>query len=100
MLRIFLTFVLPLLLPTLIYFCWLGLVQPADKPAEISGMTLAGLIGCGLLLLAATLVVVTVHFGTPQPGAYVPPRYENGRVVPAHIDPGIDPKIVPPNERP
>jgi hypothetical protein len=100
MLRIFLTFVLPLLLPTLIYFCWVGLVQPAGERAGISGMLLAGLIGCGVLLLAATLFVVTVHFGAPQPGAYVPPRYQNGRVVPAHIDPGIDPKIVPPNARP
>jgi len=43
------------------------------------------------LLLALTLFVVTVHFGTSQPGTYVPPRSENGRIVPGHIEPAHTP---------
>jgi hypothetical protein len=45
------------------------------------------LAGAGAVLLAVVLFVVTVHFGTSEPGVYVPPRYEGGRVVPGHIEP-------------
>ena len=37
--------------------------------------------------LAIVLLVVTVHFGAPEEGVYVPPRLQNGRVVPGHIEP-------------
>jgi hypothetical protein len=87
MLRVFLTIVLPLALPSVIYFCWVGLAQPAGEQDRRSGMPLLWLIGAGVVLLALVLFTVTVHFGTPQPGTYVPPRWENGRLVPGHIDP-------------
>jgi hypothetical protein len=45
------------------------------------------LAGAGVVLLALVLVVVTVHYGTAQPGTYVPPRWENGQIVPGHIEP-------------
>jgi hypothetical protein len=87
MLRVFLTIVLPLALPSIIYFCWVGLAQPAGRQDRSSAMLLVWLIGIGVVLLALVLVTVTVHFGTAQQGTYVPPRWENGRVVPGHIDP-------------
>jgi hypothetical protein len=43
------------------------------------------------VLLAVVLFVVTVHFGTSEPGVYVPPRYEGGHVVPGHIEPRAKP---------
>jgi len=39
------------------------------------------------VLLAIVLFVVTVHFGTSQEGVYVPPRWENGHIVPGHMEP-------------
>ena len=36
--------------------------------------------------LAIVLFVVTIHFGSPQEGVYVPPRFEGGRIVPGHME--------------
>ena len=45
----------------------------------------------GVALTALVLFVVTVGFGTAMPGIYVPPRLENGRIVPGHIEPAKKP---------
>ena len=44
------------------------------------------LAGMGVALLAIVLFVVTVHFGAPQEGVYVPPRWQNGDIVPGHME--------------
>ena len=85
MAREFLTIVIPLILPTLIYVLWMQTVGE-DRP---SGAVLPWLwlAAAGAALLAIVLLVVTVHYGTSEPGTYVPPRYEGGRIVPPHIEP-------------
>lgn len=89
MLRVVLTIVLPLLLPTAIYVAWLLTVQWSSPGETVRWATLPWIwLGvAGVLLLGTVLVVVTVHFGEPETGRYVPPRYEGGRVVPSHIEP-------------
>jgi hypothetical protein len=85
---VFLTIVLPLALPTVLYLLWL---QAAHRPRSWRVMPFVWLVGAGVVLLAIVLFVVTVHFGTPQTGVYVPPRVENGRIVPGHIEPAKKP---------
>jgi hypothetical protein len=89
MLRVLLTIVLPLLLPTAIYVAWLGFMawSAHGEPVRWSALPLVWLAAAGVLLLAAVLVTISVHFGEAGSGRYVPPRYENGRVVPPHIEP-------------
>jgi hypothetical protein len=101
MLRVFLTIVLPLLLPTALYLLWLRVAHwspwgspPGSQPSEAvrwAALPWVWLAGAGALLLALVLFVVTVHFGTSQPGIYVPPRWENGRITPGHVEPGRSP---------
>ena len=43
------------------------------------------------IVLPLVLYVVTVHIDTMSDGVYVPPRWENGRVVPGHIEPKRNP---------
>jgi hypothetical protein len=89
MLRVLLTIVLPLLLPTAIYMAWIAFVSRSansERP-RLGAMPVVWLVLAGALLLAAVLVTVTVHFGQPVSGRYVPPRYEDGRVVPPHLEP-------------
>jgi hypothetical protein len=90
MLRVFLTIVLPLALPTAIYFAWLTVAQRAQRDGTVRWAALpwVWLAGAGTLLLVIVLFVVNLHFGTPNTGTYVPPRWENGRVIPGHIEPG------------
>jgi hypothetical protein len=90
MLRVFFTIVLPLVLPTAVYVGWLYVAHLSRRDGVVRWAALPWLwlAGAGALLLAAVLTVVTVHLGTPKSGVYVPPRWENGRVVPSHIEPG------------
>jgi hypothetical protein len=89
MLRVALTIVLPLLLPTAIYLLWMRLANPPETGAETrwGAMPWIWLAGAGAALLVLVLVTVTVHFGSQQQGVYVPPRWEGGHVVPPHIEP-------------
>ena len=101
MLRVFLTIVLPLVLPTALYLLWLRVAHwlPGGSSQESTAGSRQGawvqwatlpwvwLAAAGAVLLALMLFVVTVHFGTSTPGTYVPPRWENGRIVPGHIEP-------------
>jgi len=90
MLRVLLTIVLPLLLPTVLYLAWLRAAHWSQAEGDIHWAALPWiwLGGAGILLLALVLFVVSVHYGTSTQGVYVPPTYENGRIVPGHIEPG------------
>jgi hypothetical protein len=93
MLRVFLTIVLPLLLPTAIYVAWVWYLNWSAnaEPVRWAALPWVWLAAAGVLLLAAVLVTVSVHFGAPGTGRYVPPRYEDGRVLPPQIEPRPDP---------
>ena len=101
MLRVFLTIVLPLAAPTALYLAWLWYTnyspwrsQPASQPGEAvrwAGLPWVWLAGAGAVLLALVLFVVTVNCDTSQSGVYVPPRTDNGRIIPGHVDPGRSP---------
>jgi len=87
--RVLLTIVLPLLLPTAVYLLWVTTLRPSgrNRPTSWRALPWVWLAGIGVALLALVLFVVTVHFGRPQEGVYVPPRSENGHIVPGHIEP-------------
>jgi uncharacterized protein DUF6111 len=90
MLRILLTIVVPLILPTVIYLAWMQALRSAPRNGldRWTALPWLWLTGTGVVLLVVVLLVITVGFGTSQSGVYVPPRWENGRIVPGHIEPG------------
>jgi Family of unknown function (DUF6111) len=88
MLRVLLTIVLPLLLPTALYLAWIRTTQWENGGGvRWRALPWLWLVGMGTLLLILVLFVINVHFGNPEPGVYVPPRWENGHIVPGHIEP-------------
>jgi hypothetical protein len=89
MVRVFLTIILPLLLPTALYLLWTTtLGAPHDGGAAAwASVPWVWLAGAGAVFLVIVLLVVTVGFGTPQEGVYVAPRYVNGHIIPGHIEP-------------
>ena len=84
--REILTLVVPLILPTVLYLAWLRWSE-AGGAVVWQKLPWVWLIAAGVVLTALVLFVVTVGFGTAQPGTYVPPYFENGRIVPGHMDP-------------
>ena len=87
--RVVFTIILPLILPTVLYLAWMWLLNwpPRGEMAGWGALPWLWLAATGVVLLTAVLFVVTVGFGTSTPGVYVPPRLENGHVVPGHIEP-------------
>jgi hypothetical protein len=101
MLRVFFSIVMPLLLPTAVYLVWWRVAHrspgasPEGSPQGETSRSIAlrwvWLAAAGVLLLAVVLFVVSVNYGTSQPGTYVPPRWEDGRIIPGHIEPARNP---------
>jgi Family of unknown function (DUF6111) len=88
--RVLLTIVLPLILPTALYLIWVTTLRRPTAPGtetRWAALPWVWLAGAGVVLLAIVLFVVTVHFGAPQQGVYVPPRWQNGHIIPGHIEP-------------
>jgi hypothetical protein len=90
MVRVFLTVVLPLLLPTALYLAWVFAVRAVARDrgsARWRAVPWVWLAAAGVGLLALMLVLVTVGFGSRQEGVYIAPRYVNGHIIPGHIEP-------------
>ncbi len=87
--RIVLTYVLPLVLPTALYLAWAWLAnrRTAGGPAvQLAGAPWFWLILSGVVLMAAGLVATALIGGADPGSRIIPPRYEDGRVVPARIE--------------
>ena len=87
MTRVFLTIVLPLMLPTALYVLWMVGVGRLHATAtgpwrELpwSWLALAGIV------LALGILTTVVVLGGMKDGVYVPPRLEHGAIVPGHVE--------------
>ena len=81
--RVFLTIIVPLLLPTALYA--VGRIL-AGKQIYVPSVWI-WLTVVGLALASAVLVLLSVDFGEPKEGHYVPPHVnDSGTVVPGHIE--------------
>lgn len=94
MIRVLLTYIVPLLLPTALYFLWLWLMQRGSGPGAAAAKAAAErpvpwawLALAGLVLVGATLFAIGLSGGNPPGGVYQPPRVEGGQIVPGHVEP-------------
>ena len=80
--RLLLTIIVPLLLPTAVYLIWLR-AAGTDGGNERTWLWL----GVAGVALAALVVGVLTLSGGGVDGVYVPPHMEDGRLVPGRIVP-------------
>ena len=89
MTRILIQYLLPLLLPTLLFFAWSMLTRrrrAANAPdAEVRDTPWLWLAIAGVVLLGASLVTVALTSGSEPTGTYQSPRYEDGRIIPGRV---------------
>jgi Family of unknown function (DUF6111) len=83
MLRVLLQYLLPLLLPFLLYAAYVGLAHgrmPSWLDLDAREWALLG--GAGFVLLTISLFTWSLLSGSPPEEIYIPPHVENGEIVP------------------
>jgi hypothetical protein len=87
--RIFLTIVLPLVLPAALYVAWAASIGRAELTGTANpwrDMPWTWLLIAGAVLVVMVVIVV-VQFGGAREGTYVAPHVEKGVIVPGHVEP-------------
>lgn len=84
MLRLLLQYLLPLVLPFLVYLAYARLAQKTRVLDDAPWLVLAA---TGVGLLAVSLVSWRLMTGAPPGETYTPARIEDGRVVPGTTEP-------------
>lgn len=92
MVRIFFTYVLPLIGPMLLYMAWNAYAQAqarktGGEPPSLEKSHLFWSLIIGFVLTMAMLMVLAFIGGERADGGdYVPPRLEDGKIVPPSFD--------------
>jgi hypothetical protein len=81
MLRILLHYVLPFVLPFLVYTAYVFLLR-GRTPGWLGDTPWMALAIAGVVLSAVSLATWGLVTGSPPGETYLPPRFEDGRVVP------------------
>ena len=83
--RIWLTVVLPLLLPTILYFVWVSVMRRSRGMAMHNAWP--WLLAAGVIVSGCVLAVAWFRAGGGGSGSYVPPHVVDGQVVPGRLVP-------------
>ncbi len=86
--RVLLQILLPLLLPTVIFFLWAWLAPRLgidSRSNVLQDTPWFWLIIAGVLLMGVGLSVTALTQGAAPGSQIIPPRLEDGRVVPAEV---------------
>lgn len=88
MIRIIVINLLLLLLPTVIYFSYIYLRRQQAPDAEIlADAPIFWLLAAGAVLSLLVLIFFVDWTGNVPGGRYVAPHYEDGVIIPGHIEP-------------
>ena len=89
MIRILLTYVLPLVLPALLYIFWVKIsrVFGSNPDRQLRDGPWFWLAVAGFALMTAGMVALALIGTNPTEGTYQPPRVEDGKIIPGHIVP-------------
>lgn len=88
MIRTLVPTVILFILPFALYFLWLGFQRRADAEQAINTRKhFIWVAGIGFLLALSGFIYFTDFSGATPEEVYVPPRYEDGKLVPGHFAP-------------
>ncbi len=88
MIRVFLLYILPILLPSLIYFGWIAYThRGGSMPGPLRQGPWFRLILAGLGLMMIGLVLTAVTGGMSPDGHYQAPYAKDGKIVPGRMVP-------------
>jgi uncharacterized membrane-anchored protein YitT (DUF2179 family) len=90
MTRIFFMYMIPIILPSILFFCWAKFIQK-DAVLARTGPWFRLLIA-GLSLMALGLAITAITGGTTPGGKYNAPYLKDGKVIPGQILPKDKPQ--------
>ena len=85
MFRIFLIYILPIILPSLLFFCWAKFIKKKDEVARTGPWF--QLLLFGLSLMALGLVIIAITGGMSPDGDYRAPYSLDGKIIPGQMIP-------------
>jgi uncharacterized protein DUF6111 len=87
MIRSFFIHLIPFLLPFVLYALYLYFDKRAggDKRWQWNSVSIA--LITGLVLTILSFVILGLNSGEPIDGTYIPPRYEDGRIIDSIVIP-------------
>jgi heme A synthase len=90
MIRLLIQYLLPLILPTVVFLIWAWVGRRRDATGGFQSRLQEGpwfwLILAGFVLMAGGLVYTALSTSGDAGGTYVAPHYEDGRIVPGRIE--------------
>ncbi|HEX2113636.1 MAG TPA: DUF6111 family protein [Alphaproteobacteria bacterium] len=93
MLRVLLEYIVPIVLPSLLYLAWIAYENRRIARGGEGVLRRwqegpwAWLFAAGVVLAVAGTLMLSLLRGYGIEGQYVPPRVEDGRIVPGHVEP-------------
>ncbi|MBL6931636.1 MAG: hypothetical protein ISR45_01715 [Rhodospirillales bacterium] len=92
MIRVFFLYILPILLPSAMYFCWITFIHKGekegpDKQALVREGPWFRLLFAGLGLMIIGLAVTAFTGGMSPNGQYQAPYAKDGKIVPGRMVP-------------
>jgi hypothetical protein len=91
MLRAVLFHIALVMAPTILFILYLIVARKvrlskSDTARMLRELPWVWLLGIGVALMAASLVAISLTTGGDREGTYVPPRLEDGKIVPSRIE--------------
>ena len=91
MLRTALFHIILLIAPAVLFMMYLVIARKvrlskSDTAKMLRELPWPWLLGIGIALMAASLIVLSMSSGEDRGGTYVPPHMEDGQVVPAKVE--------------
>lgn len=90
MIRIFFMYIIPILLPSILFFCWAKFIQKDDVLARTGPWFRLLIAGLGFMVLG--LAITAVIGGTTPGGTYKSPYLKDGEIIPGQMLPKDKPQ--------
>ena len=88
MIRAILFYIIPFIFPFVVYGVYLYFNSKAGGDKSWGKNSIAVAMVTGLLLMAVSLIVLGIVSGDPRKGTvYVPPRFEDGKIIDSQVIP-------------
>ena len=89
MIRIVLTYILPLILPAVLYVVWVSISRKfgSSPDKQLRDGPWVWIVAAGVALMAAALITWGVVDGEAPGGTYEAPRFEDGKIIPGTVTP-------------